>query len=184
MGFALFGGSLFVCIYFQGDSSLYSLCSCHCAAFVYILTLSKLMSFGINHCLYSNSSFIFSSLFSLSSILQQDTPTRISYRKFKCKMCKNGLLSFPKSLPQLTKTTDSQEAECYNSKNQRLCKLPMFKIFPVVQLLLNLLCISFFICRMGGHNKNTAFVDLCGFSKVAYIRLRTVPSIQEGLHQC
>ena len=144
MGFALFGGSLLVCIYFQGDSNLYNLCSCHCAAFVYIFKLSKLMwSFGINHCLYSNSSFIFSSLFSLSSILQQDTPTWISYRKFKCKMCKNDLLSFPKSLPQL-KTTDSQEAVCNNSKNQRLCKLLMFKFFPVVQLLLNLLCISFF----------------------------------------
>lgn len=77
-----------------------------------------------------------------------------------------------------------QEAVLYNSKNQRLCKQPVIKFFPIFQLILNLLCISLFICRMGGHNKNTALIDLCGFSQVAYIRLSIVPSIQEGLHQC
>lgn len=42
MGFVLFGGSMFVCIHFQGERSLYSLHACHSAAFVYMLPLSKL----------------------------------------------------------------------------------------------------------------------------------------------
>lgn len=187
MGFAMFGGSLCVFIFKGTVNFTTSVLVTELPLFIYLDSASfcgPLVSTTISVAILPLSVVPFSLSFQfLSKILLPGYPIKNS--NAKCAKMISYLFIFSQ-VPALVSKNHRllQEAVLYKSKNQRLCKQPVFKFFPIFQLILNLMCISFFICRMGGHNKNTALIDLCGFIKVAYIRLSTGPRIQEGLHQC